>query len=109
MKLYLICGPCTQKFNIPYLAATRHALALQIRHSFNITCPHCNTELSANTGLVRAESSYKLAQVPTTLGTSAIGIFFGPIGLGIGFLAGLAAGSGIKNSDKTEVNHFNNS
>lgn len=109
MKLYLVCGPCTKKFEISYLASTRQALAQQIGFSFQITCPHCNTLLNANTGLVHAESSYKLAQVPTTVGTSIIGVFFGPLGLGLGILVGLAAGSKIKNSDITEVNHFNNS
>lgn len=109
MKLYLVCGPCTKKINISYLASTRQELARQIGFSFQITCPHCKTLLNANTSLVRAESSYKLAQVPTTVGTSIIGLFFGPLGLGLGILAGLAAGSGIKNSDRIEVNHFNNS
>ncbi len=109
MKLHCICGHCIRKVNIDRNASTRSELANQIGYHFTITCGICKKSSNANVGIVYAESSYRYAPVPTTLGAGFIGFFFGPGGLIIGLLAGAAGGAKIRNSDKIEVNRFNNS
>lgn len=108
MKLKLNCS-CGEKFILTNTASSRQHLASQIGHSFFVRCPHCKIDQSANVGLVYAESSYKYARVSTTVGAGAVGFFFGPLGTLIGLAIGAASGTGIKNSDKVEVNRFNNS
>ncbi len=109
MKLRINCGPCRQTFTLARVASTRQHLESQTGFSFNIQCPHCKTNLNANVKNVWAESSYKYAQAPTALGLGAVGFFFGPLATIIALAVGAAAGTGIKNSDRAEVNRFNNS
>jgi hypothetical protein len=109
MKLYCICGPCGKKMILPNKARTRYHLATQIGQTFNITCGHCKTMSDGNTKIVYAGSSYKYAQAPGALSGIAMGAFFGPLGSIIGGVVGAVSGTGIKNSDKAEVNAFNNS
>lgn len=109
MKLYCICGPCGGKITLSNKAETRQQLASQVGETFNITCYHCKTTSQGNVKIVYAEISYKYAQGKGVVGGAAAGAFFGPIGMIIGGIAGAAAGTGVKNSDKVKMNLFNNS
>ena len=109
MKLFCTCGYCGKKIILPIKAFTRQQLSNQIGNTFNLNCRKCGKTSEGNIAIVYAESSYKFANVPTLLASSGVGAFFGPIGMIIGAVVGVASGSGIKNSDKKEVNMFNKS
>lgn len=109
MRLCCICGPCGRKMVLQNKANTRAELARQIGYKFDITCGHCKNTSQGDVSIVFAEGSYKNAPVPTILGGGGIGVFFGPGGLAIGLIAGIASGMKIRNSDKALVNLFNNS
>ncbi len=109
MKLYCICGPCGEKITLSNKAVTRQQLAVQVGQAFNITCTHCISTSEGNVKIVYAESSYKYAQGSGVIGGATAGAFFGPIGMIIGGIAGAVGGRRVKNSDKVQVDVFNNS
>lgn len=109
MNLYCNCGPCGKKMILQNKAVTRQDLAQQIGHSFNITCGHCKITSQGTVSIVFAESSYKHAPIPSAVIVGIVGVFFGPLATVVGLAVGGAAGVGIKNSDKQEVDRFNNS
>lgn len=110
MKLFCICGNCQKKITISNKASTRQVLARQIGGNvFKITCGNCKVTTKGDVAIVRAESSYKYAQAPSVVGGIVAGGAFGPLGSIIGGIVGGVGATGVKNSDKTETNLFNNS